>query len=88
VEEAFASSPSSSSTLIDINECPTKQTSSGLTFISMTVPSAADGILATSLSVNTSTRSSNWKLKRRQINIKKWESWIFKLKIDYDLNTA
>ena len=50
--------PSLSSVSIVIIECPTAQMVSFSKLIFLTTPVAVDGILATSLSVNTSQRSS------------------------------
>lgn len=57
---------SSFSISIESKEWPTRQISSTLNSTSFTVPLQVDGILATNLSVNTSTRSSNFKTKYLQ----------------------
>ena len=56
------SSPSSVDS-ISIRACPTRQTSSSLNEMLLTIPVQVDGILATSLSVKTSTKSSNYYVK-------------------------
>ena len=49
----------SSCVSISKRECPTRQTSSSPNEILLTTPEHVEGIFATNLSVNTSTRSSN-----------------------------
>lgn len=64
----------SSSVSIVMMGCPTAQMVSFLKFISLTTPEAVEGILATSLSVNTSQRSSYYTHRDQGVRIYLFDS--------------